>query len=577
MRPQKTVLTAAVQHTSSAASAANGRPAVKKIVDFTDSKSAYKSKSNLELLRAIIVFKLCTVRPLVNNANSLIKFSESVLGKKLTHQVIVKRTFFNHFCAGEDVDEIQSTLANFSAIGVGAILDYAAENDVPEEEDVAIAAPVVERLDADLVTRQRDDVHSARIYDYQGEKECDHNLETVLECIEHASRNTKGGQAFCAVKLTALCKPALLERMSAILMATRKTWVEGFSDAQIEKATPLEEYRSIVSCPTITKSVTLEQWKAGLKKICKNPVSDAEAENMFEAVCGDDHLVDYLDYTRLLTFEALSIEFEDGEHPKHINHLRPLTQSGALPLLNIEETRLLRKLVERVNRFAKAAVEHKVNVMIDAEQTYLQVAIDHFTILLQRIYNMEDPRIYNTYQCYLTFMESRIRNDLERSKREGWKFAGKLVRGAYMVQEREIATKKNHASPILPNAQATHVNYDKCVEMIMNEMPDRHVGLMIGSHNQASIERVLEVMETRGIDKRTGGVYFGQLMGMADQLTFPLGQNGYNVYKYVPYGPVHEVMPYLIRRAQENSSMTSLADMELGMLINEFKRRVHLA
>eukprot|EP01064_Diplonema_japonicum_P023502 TRINITY_DN3393_c0_g4_i1.p1 TRINITY_DN3393_c0_g4~~TRINITY_DN3393_c0_g4_i1.p1 ORF type:complete len:582 (+),score=116.27 TRINITY_DN3393_c0_g4_i1:55-1800(+) len=573
----KGLLSTAMQHPSmhtSHAARGNNESRTSQ-VDFTNAREAYKSKTNMELLRAIVVFRLCTIQPLVRNAQKLIKMGEMTVGKRLTNDVLVKRTFFKHFCGGENIDEIQPTLEKLSDVGVGAILDYAAENDVPQDERTNQKQTAsIERMDGVLVSRQREDVTSARIYDYHSEKECDENLNTILECIEHASRNKSDGKAFCAVKLTALCKPALLERMSALLMATRRSWVEGFSPQYIERTTPLEEYRKIVSCPTVMKSVNLVQWKNGLARICKTPVSDEEAEKMFHVIKGANGEVDYLDYTRLLTLESLSIVLDGDREIRKPNQLRALTHSGALPLLNKEETMLLDNLVTRINKFAKAAVENKVNVMIDAEQTYLQVAIDHFTLLLQRIYNVQNPRIYNTYQCYLTFMESRIKNDLERGRREGWKFAGKLVRGAYMVQEREIAERKNYASPIMPTLQATHDNFNTCVQIIMEQMPHKDVGLMVGSHNKESIEYIIETMAERGIHKNSGGVYFGQLMGMADQLTLPLGQHGYNAYKYVPYGPVKEVMPYLIRRAQENSSIQEFADKEITMLTKEIRRRV---
>ncbi|KAJ9461372.1 Proline dehydrogenase 1 [Diplonema papillatum] len=563
-------------NTSVGADAAAAVPGteIEKVIDFADAKQAYRSKTRADMWKALVVFRLCTIPPLVRHADKLIKLSESIFGKHMTHGVLVKKTFFSHFCAGENIEEIKPVLSKLQSFGIGAILDYAAENDVPHEERTKDeGGGGIERMDSVLVSRQRADVYSARIYDYAGEAECDANLTTVLQCIEHASQ-TRDGAAFCAVKLTALCKPALLERMSALLMAIRRSWVEGFATAFVERSTPLEEYRSVVSSPDVSRPINLLQWKRGLARLCKVPVDDDDAEKMFNVLKNDDDFVDYLDFTRLTTLEALSYQFdEDGDFTETSRDLRPFISSGALPSLDEMETKLLKNLVNRISTVAKKAVETGVNVMVDAEQTYLQVAIDHFTLLLQRKFNLEEPRIYNTYQCYLKYSKMRILNDLERSRREGWKFAGKIVRGAYMLQEREIARKKGYASPILTTIDETHRNFDECLQVLLHQMQRRHMGILVGSHNQGSIERILETMRSLGIDKKTGGVYFGQLLGMADHLTFPLGQNGYNVYKYVPYGPVHEVMPYLIRRAQENSSMSALSEQERAMLKAELRRR----
>eukprot|EP01061_Rhynchopus_euleeides_P027952 TRINITY_DN4546_c0_g3_i1.p1 TRINITY_DN4546_c0_g3~~TRINITY_DN4546_c0_g3_i1.p1 ORF type:complete len:657 (+),score=221.04 TRINITY_DN4546_c0_g3_i1:35-1972(+) len=542
-------------------------------IDFTNAREAFKNKSTAQILLAILVFRASTVGPLVRNADSLISAATKIFGNYLVNGVVVKRTFFGHFCGGETVSELEPFIAELKQIGVGAILDYAAEADVPESAD----------QDENDVRyhRSSEGVNSARVYDYHGEAECDANAQTILECISHASHLDKEG-AFCAIKLTALCKPKVLEKMSLLLMSARRSWVEGFAHIEARNresllSRPAQEIRSIVSCPIKMRGVDLAGWKEGLSRICvdKKP-TDEEAERMFDALKNSDGTVDYLDYTRKVTLESLQVSFAGAgdEDCPDLTVMRPLTHSGALPLLDEVESKLLSNMVRRINSIAALAVAEQVNVMIDAEQTYMQVAIDHFATMLQRIYNKEHPRIYNTYQCYLTYSKMRILNDLERSKREGWKFAGKLVRGAYMVQERSLAEEHGYASPIYSTIEDTHRNFDECVDIILKQKPESDIGLMIGSHNQHSIQETLRIMHQRGINKHDGGVYFGQLLGMADQLTFPLGQHGYKVYKYVPYGPVHEVMPYLIRRAQENSSMNALSESELGLLQAELKRRV---
>ena len=477
------------------------------LIDFTDAQGAFKHKSTLQLIKAIAVFRLSTVSPLVNNADKLIRLSERTLGGYFTNDVVVKRTFFSHFCGGETVEDLGPFLEDLKSIGVGAILDYAAEADVPEEADADANDDRYHRSSAEVI--------SARVYDYHGERECDYNMSTVLDCITHASHLEKE-HAFCAIKITALCKPKVLEKMSQLLMSIRRSWVEGFAQLEVQNKEqllerPPQEIRSIVSCPLTKHGVDLNGWQAGLKVICKdNPPTEEEGEAMFNLLKNEDGNVDYIDYTRKVTLNSLSVFFEgaDAEDCPTEKVMRPLTHSGALPLLDAVESKLLDNTVKRINKIAALAVKEHVNVMIDAEQTYMQVAIDHFTTLLQRIYNRDHPRIYNTYQCYLTYSKMRILNDLERSRREGWTFAGKLVRGAYMVQERALAEELSYTSPIYATIEETHANFDECVDIILQQMPDKEPKLLIGSHNKASIEKTLATMQARGIHKVCELIFF---------------------------------------------------------------------
>jgi proline dehydrogenase len=161
----------------------------------------------------------------------------------------------------------------------------------------------------------------------------------------------------------------------------------------------------------------------------------------------------------------------------------------------------------------------------------------------------------------------------------------KLVRGAYLVSERERAARYGYPDPTHPNIDATHACYQRCSDLVLGRMKKHEpeagtkgCEFMVASHNQASVEYVLERMEALGIAPSgpNSGVYFGQLLGMSDHLTFLLGAKGYRAYKYVPYGPVEEVVPYLLRRAQENAAMLGKgAPLELSMLRQELARRMN--
>jgi proline dehydrogenase len=216
-----------------------------------------------------------------------------------------------------------------------------------------------------------------------------------------------------------------------------------------------------------------------------------------------------------------------------------------------------------------------VRLLIDAEHSYFQPAIDNTVTELQRQYNRDAPRIYNTVQCYLKDSHSRLLDELERARRENYKYGVKLVRGAYMVLERQRAQEMGYPDPIHATKDDTHANYNACVEELLRCVKAEGAEVMVASHNQQSIELAVDKMAALGMPP-SSGVYFGQLLGMADHLTYTLGAHGYGAYKYVPFGEVDEVMPYLIRRAQENSDMLGGMGGEMGMLRTELVRRLGL-
>jgi len=242
-----------------------------------------------------------------------------------------------------------------------------------------------------------------------------------------------------------------------------------------------------------------------------------------------------------------------------------------LKTLTEEELQQMNAAIARLERLAEKAAEFKVRLMVDAEQTYFQPAIDHLVLHLQRKYNREFPVIYNTYQSYLKDSYSRIELDLARARKERFFFAAKLVRGAYMVQERKRARDRKYESPIQDTLEDTHANYHKCVDLILENI--EYADVMVASHNEKTVKHVIHKMQELGIAVRGGGVFFGQLLGMCDHVSFSLGHSGYMVYKYVPYGPVHEVIPYLLRRAEENSNMLGNAGKEIKLLKKELLRR----
>jgi proline dehydrogenase len=244
-----------------------------------------------------------------------------------------------------------------------------------------------------------------------------------------------------------------------------------------------------------------------------------------------------------------------------------------------EEIELIETMFDRGRTLASEAANVGTRLLIDAEQVRFQPAIDSLVLDLQQTFNAttvtDKPIIYNTYQCYLKDSSERLRTDVERSDRFDYHFGAKLVRGAYMESERIFAAASGLASPIHDTIEDTHESYDDSVDFLLGHstQSNKQVELMCATHNQASIESAIEAMNKHGIDRRSSAISFAQLYGMTDHLTFNLGKHGYRAYKYVPYGEVHEVMAYLLRRARENSAIVGGAKAEICMIKNELRRR----
>lgn len=247
-----------------------------------------------------------------------------------------------------------------------------------------------------------------------------------------------------------------------------------------------------------------------------------------------------------------------------------------------EELELIDAMYQRGHVLGETATKAGTRLLVDAEQVRYQPAIDSLVLDLQQRFNevgsSEIPIIYNTYQCYLKDAPERLRNDVNRAKRFNFHFGAKLVRGAYMESERELAKRQSIESPIHETMKDTHECYNNALDFLLHQSsrtePDRHVEVMCASHNQESIEKAIEAMHKYQIDKTSNTMSFGQLYGMSDHLSFNLGRHGYRAYKYVPYGEVHEVIPYLLRRAQENSAIAGGASSELSMIRSEIRRRL---
>ncbi|HYD22452.1 MAG TPA: proline dehydrogenase family protein [Flavipsychrobacter sp.] len=229
------------------------------------------------------------------------------------------------------------------------------------------------------------------------------------------------------------------------------------------------------------------------------------------------------------------------------------------------------RIYRRINEICSAAAHNNIMVLIDAEETWIQNPVNDLANAMMKAYNTQKAVVYNTFQLYTTLALPYLKESLELAKTEGYVLGAKLVRGAYMEKERKRAAENGYTSPIQPDKASTDRDYNEALLFCMENLDKLDV--FIGTHNENSCMLAVKYMEANKIPAASPNVYFSQLYGMSDNISFNLANAGYHVAKYLPYGPVKDVIPYLIRRAQENTSVAGQTGRELSLINKELKRR----
>ncbi|XP_017029988.1 proline dehydrogenase 1, mitochondrial isoform X2 [Drosophila kikkawai] len=553
-------------------------------VSFNDPIAAFKSKTTWELMRAYLVYMICSSEKLVEHNMTLLKLARSLLGQKL-FVLLMKSSFYGHFVAGENRHTIVPALERLRSFGVKPILDYSVEEDISQEEaekrevesSVSSAIDNKDNKEEDSMPQYHVDksfadrrykVSSARTYFYLNEATCERNMEIFIKCLEAVSVDDQKvpravatgatfGTGITAIKLTALGRPQLLLQLSEVIMRTRK-----YMEAMVGgEGNVLTHHKTIKD---------LEKYYASLgdnknvKDFLKNVTSDKE---------GILHLFPWsgiVDEDSQLSDTFRVPDPQTGQMRRLISQIPP------------KEEEMFRNMIRRLNTIVKAAADLDVRIMVDAEQTYFQPAISRITLEMMRKYNKDKAIVFNTYQCYLREAFREVNTDMEQAKRQNFYFGAKLVRGAYMDQERARAQALGYPDPVNPTFEATTAMYHKTlseclrrIKLMKDSSEDaRKIGIMVASHNEDTVRFAIQQMKEIGISPEDKVICFGQLLGMCDYITFPLGQAGYSAYKYIPYGPVEEVLPYLSRRAQENKGVLKKIKKEKRLLMSEIRRRL---
>ncbi|XP_062592988.1 uncharacterized protein LOC134254494 [Saccostrea cucullata] len=413
--------------------------AQQQLLEFEDAVKACQSKKNWELLRALLIFNVCSVEKFVKNNYKILSWSRRLMGRPLFN-MMMRPTFYRQFVGGHDLASLQTTVDCLQAAGIGPFVMVALEEDVKDDGP-----------DADQIF--------------------DKNLKIMLDCLEMTSK--LGSQ-----------NPMMHIKTSGLF--------------------PLD----------LCKAISLEI-----------PRPNAQ-QNVVEKIANS------------------------------MNTSNEITELGNLKSVELQQ---LNKALYRMKQICEVAKEKNVIVMVDAEYTYLNPCLNLLTLAMMMNSNGSAPLVFYTYQNYLKETPSILAKDIALMQAHGISFGAKLVRGAYLHKERSLAKEKGYPDPVCETFEKTSANYYRSMDIMLDNIA-KHPGkfsTIIASHNEATIKRAISRMTDLGISRRSKEqkVFFGQTYGMSDFISLSLGQTGYMIHKSIPYGTVDEVLPYLSRRVNENSSI----------------------
>lgn len=330
-----------------------------------------------------------------------------------------------------------------------------------------------------------------------------------------------------------------------------------------------------------TKPAVATLGEYNVKVILDYGVEGGEGESSFNAACEEFiHVIKYASSQKNIPFISIKItgiarfsllEKIDSLMIENENESLLATYEKGINNLDSTEKQEWDKAMVRLNSICEAAQQHKIAILIDAEESWIQNPVDAITMLMMNKFNTAHCFVYNTIQLYRHDRLIFLKKSHNEARNHQFILGAKLVRGAYMEKERSRALEKNYPSPIQSNKENTDRDYNLALEYCINNI--NTIGLIIASHNEYSNLYTTELLSQKGIAFHHPHIHFSQLYGMSDNITFNLAKAGCSVSKYLPFGPINDVVPYLMRRARENSSVAGQTGRELSLIQQEMKRR----
>lgn len=359
---------------------------------------------------------------------------------------------------------------------------------------------------------------------------------------------------------------------------------------------------SSMSSSTLTK-IGIAFTSTALK--IKLPIEGIIKRTIFEQFCGGETLQEVAETARMLAKYNVDVALDygvEGKHgeeefdkavPEFIKAIQYAASQENIPFIPIKitgfarfgllekvhsqetlseaETKEYARVQDRIDAICSVASDHKLMILVDAEESWIQRPVDELTDAMMERYNKGKVSVFNTFQLYCHDRLEFLKQSHTKAKEKGFTLGAKLVRGAYMEKERSRAIEMGYQSPIQPNKEATDQDYNAAVAYCLKH--HQEITTFIGTHNEDSCLIAADILKQEGLPNNTDKVYFAQLFGMSDNMTFNLANEGYHASKYLPYGPVRDVIPYLMRRAQENTSVKGQTGRELSLIKREMQRR----
>ena len=444
------------------------------------------------------------------------RISRILLGKRL-FTYLMKKSFYGQFAGGENISELKPCVENLAQHGVHSMLNFSVESD----------------LDTTV-----------------GESQCEESLETILSILD-SSKEVCQGRPFSSFKITGLTTPQFLYEFTDVLEGVQRVFLE-CSVAERDIGGFVSSLSGEVVRGDETLFVNRVITREGFVKIAGSP-------ELFDSVdTGNTGKLDFYQFREILM-----------SNPKIISQIE------GIPELTAELVEGGTRLKDRLTQIIKKTKSIDARIMIDAEQTYMQPAIDYFTVELMREHNQGVAYIYNTYQCYLKRTPNTLTLDARDALSRGYTLGVKLVRGAYMVEEAARAARLRYENPVQNSKEETDQAYHNMLDVLLELVSRDHCYMLAGSHNEVTVKYLMSQLQHHNLhpDPRER-VVFGQLYGLCDPTTFQLSSSGYTVFKAIAWGPVEAVLPFLARRAQENTGVLGSRTRELDLLKMEIWRRV---
>lgn len=310
--------------------------------------------------------------------------------------------------------------------------------------------------------------------------------------------------------------------------------------------------------------VVAKMYTKGVSSVLDYSVEGKEEEAQFDA-CLKMTLktIDFAKENKAIPFAVFK--------PTGLGRIDLYEKIGEKASLSTAEQEEWNRVVARFEKICQYAFDNDVRILIDGEETWMQDAADEVVERMMEKFNIKKAIIFNTLQLYRWDRVPYLKALHQRAKDKGYHIGMKLVRGAYMEKEAKRAEEKGYKNPICESKQATDINFNDGLNYMLDNIAE--MAIFAGTHNEESSYLLMNMMQEKGISNDDSRIWFGQLYGMSDNISYNLAANNYNVAKYLPFGPVRDVMPYLIRRAQENTSVAGQTGRELTLIISERNRR----